>query len=91
MKVSEFNTLYYGKCIKIWADEQYQRAQTPFGVDVGLTNLNGANDTLKVFFTTDKTVSNLIVGLHPGIIGIPVYPLTYPYFQLRYAKRDMMF
>ena len=83
MKVSEINTLFYGKCIKIWIEEPFEQFEYPLGVDVVLQTLDGANDSLRVRFMSENTVSNLIDGFDPGANGVVVKPLTIPYFQLR--------
>ena len=83
MKVTEINTLFYGKCIKIWIDEPFEQFEDPLGVDVVLRTLDGANESLKVHFMSENTVSNIINGYHPGANAIIVKPLTIPYFQLR--------
>ena len=84
MKISEVNTLLYGKCIKILVDEQFQHIDGQIGVDVGLQMPDGANDSVKFFFISEKTVTNLIIGYQPGVDTIEVKPHhTAAYFQLR--------
>ena len=83
MKVSEINTLFYGKCIKIWIEEPFEQFEYTLGVEVVLRTLDGANDSLKVYFMSENTVSNLINGYDPGANGLVVKPQTIPYFQLR--------
>ena len=81
--MSEFNTIYYGKCLKIWVDEQLQKTDGRIGVDVGLQMLYGVNHTVKVLFNREKTVSNVVTGFHPEVNAIEVKPHTAAYCQLR--------
>ena len=86
MKVSEINTLFYGKCIKIWIEEPFEQFEYTLGVEVVLRTLDRSNDSLKVYFMSEETVSNLINGFDPGANAIIVKPHTIPYFQLREAQ-----
>ena len=82
--MSEFNTLYYGKCLEIRVDEHYdQNDDQKIGVEVGLQMLDGANHTVKVFFNRDKSVYDMITGFHPRSSSIEVEPHKIGYFQLR--------
>ena len=83
VKVSEVNTIFYGKCIKIWVDERFQQTDGRIGVDVGLQMLEGANHSVKVYFNRENSVTNLITGFHPEVNAFEVKPHTAAYCQLR--------
>lgn len=84
--MSEFNTIYYGKCLKIWVDEFFDQNDGRIGVELGLQMLDGANHSVKVFFNNEQSVYNLISGFHPGANAVEVKPHTLGYFQLRYSE-----
>ena len=83
VKVSEVNTLIYGKCIKIWGDEEFEHTDGQLGVHVGLQMLDTANHNVKAFFSGETTVFNLITGVHAGVNAYKVKPHTSGHFQLR--------
>ena len=56
------------------------------GVHVGLQTLDGANHTVKVFFSDENTVSNLIIGYHPEVNAVKVKPHDWTVFQLRWTE-----
>lgn len=57
-----------------------------FGISLPIQMLDGANKSIKVFFNREQSVSNIIVGLHPGLTHTVVKPSNGAFFQLRYES-----
>ena len=76
------NTLFYGRCIKIRLDGQFQHTDIPLGFDAGLQNLDGVNDSFKAYFTYEASAYDLITGVHPHSLGFNIRSHTAVYFML---------
>ena len=83
IKVSEFNTLYNGKCLKIWVDELLKENMGQIGLDIGLQMPDGANVSGKVYFNHEESATNVILG-HPVAESDVFTPQMTKFFQLRY-------
>ena len=87
VKVSEINTIYYGKCLKFWASRQFHPNSGEIGVNVVLQMLDRANHSVKVYFNREETVTNLITGF-PGDSAITVKPRRTGFFELGCVGRE---
>ena len=73
--------------MRIWVDEQFLQNSGQIGVDVALEMLGGGgNHSFKVYFNLDKSVYNLIVGVHPEVNPIELKPHAAAYCKLRCTK-----
>ena len=82
VKVSEVNTLTKGKCIKIWVDEEFKHLGGQLGIVVGLQMPDAAQDTVRVFFSSETSV-NLITGVQAGVNTFKAEPHTSVTFNIR--------
>ena len=64
-------------------DEQFQQSDGLILVEVGLQIIKGDKHSVKVFFSQDRSVPNLINGHHPGMEAIEVMPDKEHMFHIR--------